>query len=275
MVTLQRDTFVKLQPITPPFDDNALIIGMDNNNDIVQRIKRLMEDGHYNQSEFAQKIKMNASNLSKHLNGKLAVSEALLNRLVINLGVSKQWLTDGIGSAYTQPATTAPAVPVIHTTADQVISANDINSAQTAGASAKSAMIKQGAPIYDVDVTAGQSSRSMLFEEENIIGYIKLPSIPSDCHIFRVTGDSMTPVINNGDFLAIREVTNPNLIFWGQIYVLLLDDYRMVKYVRRHSDPSMMILRSANPEYDDIEIKRSDVSKLFIVTNVLRIDSRM
>ena len=248
---------------------------MDNNNDIVKRIKQLMEDGHYNQSEFAKKINMNASNLSKHLNGKLAVSEALLNRLVINLGVSKQWLTDGIGSAYnTTPASTV-AVPVIHTTSDNVITTSDITSSQTDGTSAKSAMIKRGAPIYDVDITAGQRGRSMLFEEENIIGYITLPSIPSDCHIFHVTGDSMTPVINNGDFLAIREVTNPSLIFWGQIYVLLLDDYRMVKYVRRHADPNMMILRSANPEYDDIEIQRSDISKLFIVTNVLRIDSRM
>ena len=41
----------------------------------------------------------------------------------------------------------------------------------------------------------------------------------------------MQPVICNGDMVAIREVKNPNLIFWGQIYVVLLDDYRMVKYI--------------------------------------------
>jgi phage repressor protein C with HTH and peptisase S24 domain len=85
----------------------------------------------------------------------------------------------------------------------------------------------------------------------------------------------MSPVIGNGDLIAIREVRNPNLIFWGQIYVILLDDYRMVKYVRRHPDPTMVILRSENDKYDDIEVPKSEIRDLFLVENIIRIDCRV
>jgi phage repressor protein C with HTH and peptisase S24 domain len=56
---------------------------------------------------------------------------------------------------------------------------------------------------------------------------------------------------------------------------VLLDDYRMVKYIRKHSDPSMVILRSANKEYDDIEVRKSDIRDLFVVEHIIRFDSRM
>ena len=102
-----------------------------------------------------------------------------------------------------------------------------------------------------------------------------MPAIHPDCCIVRVSGDSMSPVIGNGDLIAIREVRNPNLIFWGQIYVVLLDDYRMVKYVRRHPDASMVILRSENERYDDIEIPKSEIRDLFLVENIIRIDCRL
>ena len=85
----------------------------------------------------------------------------------------------------------------------------------------------------------------------------------------------MKPVINNGDMIANREIKNPQLIFWGQIYVILLEDYRMVKYIRKHDNPDRVILRSENKEYDDIEIEKKEICDLFIVENIIRIDSRI
>ena len=56
---------------------------------------------------------------------------------------------------------------------------------------------------------------------------------------------------------------------------MLLDDYRMVKYIRRHTDPQLVILRSENPNYDDIEVPRSDIRELMFVQNILHVDTRM
>ena len=223
----------------------------------INRIKLLMSSMGLKQVAFAERIGVDASNFSKHLNGKLPLSENLYNKIVVAVGVSKEWLVSGEGDMWkTQPLSNH--LPTVTIPAG-VISSSVVN----------------GAKVYDLDVTAGGMTRERMFADEQVVGTINMPAIHPDCCIVRVSGDSMSPVIGNGDLIAIREVRNPNLIFWGQIYVVLLDDYRMVKYVRRHNDPSMVILRSENPKYDDIEILKSEIRDLFLVENIIRIDCRV
>lgn len=206
------------------------------------------------QGEFAEKIGCDQSNLSKHLKGRLPISEALINKIVINLGVSKAWLKDG----------------------------TDVPFAKQSGSSVPCLMVDEiemksmkGTPIYDIDVTAGGQSRSIMFTDEHMVGAVNLPSISPDCRIVKVSGDSMKPVICNGDYIAVRELSNMSQIFWGHIYVVVLDDYRMVKYLRRHEDPDKVILRSENPKYDDMEVNRSDIRDLLVVQNILHVDNRL
>ena len=132
----------------------------------------------------------------------------------------------------------------------------------------------QGAPVYDIDITAGPVGLTRDFTSEHIVGHLALPDISPDCPVVRVSGNSMTPTINNGALLSIRPVTATGPIFWGQIYVVVLDDYRMVKYVRRHPDPAMVILHSANHDYEDMEIRRSDIRALFLVEAVINYERR-
>ena len=75
--------------------------------------------------------------------------------------------------------------------------------------------------------------------------------------------------------MAIRPVSDSGYIFWGQIYVIVLDDYRLVKYLRRHpSDPGLVVLHSANPEYDDMDVARADLRRLFVVEAILNYELR-
>lgn len=224
------------------------------NEDIIGRIKYLIREIKMTQGEFAEKIGCDQSNLSKHLKGRLPISEALINKIVINLGVSKAWLKDG----------------------------TDVPFAKQSGGSMPCLMLDEsemksmkGTPIYDIDVTAGGQSRSIMFTDEHMVGAVNLPSISPDCRIVKVSGDSMKPVICNGDYIAVRELSNMSQIFWGHIYVVVLDDYRMVKYLRRHEDPNKVILRSENPKYDDMEVNRSDIRDLLVVQNILHVDNRL
>lgn len=206
----------------------------------IERIKTLMENFGVTQSEFAKRISIDASNFSKHLTGKLPVSDSLINRIVADLGVSKEWLCTGKGYMF-RP------------------SDNDAHSHIRTLTLPSEAIIpeaRNGAKVYGLDVTAGNLARDRMFTEDLVIGSIDVPFINPDCSIVKVSGDSMKPVINNGDMIAIREIKNPQLIFWGQIYVILLEDYRMVKYIRKHDNPDRVILRSENKEYDDIEIEK-------------------
>lgn len=219
--------------------------------DIISRIKYLMQELGYKQVAFAGKIGIDTSNLSKYLNGKLPISDSLINRLVVNLGVSKQWLEDGTDIPFAKATQTIPV-------------------------SAQLAVPQHGTPVYDIDVTAGSMPRSRMFADDQIVGWVDLPDVANTgCRIVRVSGDSMSPVVRNGDYIAIRELTNLQYIFWGQIYVVVLDDFRMLKYVRRNDNPALVTLRSANPDYDDMEIARADIRDLMLVQHIIHLDTRI
>ncbi len=218
------------------------------NQDLISRIKYLMGVMGLRQNAFANRVGTNVSNFSKQLNGKLAVGESLINKIVISMGVSKKWLTTGEGIPF-EKATLPAAV--------------------------NGMVAEQGVPVYDIDVTAGTMSREMIFADERIVGHINVPGVSRDCRIVRVSGDSMSPVINSGDYIAVRQVSDMSILYWGQIYVVLLDDYRMVKYLRRHERNDMVTLRSENPAYDDIDLPRSAIRALFFVDSIIHIDTRM
>lgn len=223
------------------------------NTEIIERIKYLMREMGMKQVQFAQRLGVDTSNMSKYLNAHMPLSESFLNRIVVNLGVSKEWLLDGIDLPFgkTPVPASSEASPAL----------------SSAGA---------GTPVYDVDVTAGSASgRNELFASENIVGWVNLPNMSSNCRIVRVSGDSMAPVINDGDFVAVREVSNPGQIYWGQIYVVQLDDFRLVKYLRRHTDPNMVVLRSENPNYDDMDVRRSDIHEMLLVQHILHLNTRL
>lgn len=222
---------------------------------VASRIKELIRELGISQNEFADRIHTDRSNLSKQLSGRLPVGDVLVNKIVVVLGVSKTWLTEGLGKKYIfRPAQSSATISI---SPDMLLDGDS-----------------EGTKVYDIDVTAGPAGRALNFSSEHIVGSIDLPSVSRNTYIVKVSGDSMTPVINNGDMLAIREVKN-NLIFWGRIYVVVLEDYRMVKYIRKHINPEMVILRSANPDYDDIEIPKTEIKSLFLVENVIRIDENM
>lgn len=217
---------------------------------VVDRIKYLIKINHKTQAEFGKLINVDATNMSKMLNGHTPVTDGILNRIVVNLGVSKQWLVDGSDVPYAK-STNAPTV---------------LNSG------AHMEMSRVGAPVYEIDVTAGSRELSSLFTTERVIGRLNMPGISSDHPIVRVSGDSMSPRISNNSYIQIREINDISTIFWGSIYVVVLEDYRMVKQVRRHADPSKVILHSLNPDYDDMEINRSQIMSMYLVESIFNYD---
>lgn len=221
---------------------------------VADRLKYLIRLGRMTQAQFAEKIGMNPSNISKVLTGKMAISEAMINRVVVDMGVSKAWLRDGKGVPFEKNSSVMK----------EIVPPKEV-----------SALPSSGTPIYDIDVTAGCRELGSLFTVDRIVGSIDLPGISGqDYAIVTVSGDSMYPAIKNGAFLAIRRMSLSAPIHWGQIYVVVLEDFRMVKYVRRHPDPDKVYLHSENPSYDDIEVSLSQIKDLYIVEGVLTYEKR-
>lgn len=130
-----------------------------------------------------------------------------------------------------------------------------------------------GTPVYNIDVVCGREGCELSFTDERIIGYVDLPGISHASHIIEASGDSMSPRINNGDRIVVREIETWDYFVYGQAYVIITDEYRLLKYVRKHPDcpREFVILRSENPAYDDIELPITAIRKLFVVENVLSV----
>ncbi len=219
---------------------------------VTDRIRYLMNTTRMSQAAFARRLGVDSAYMSKILSGRLPVTDGFINRIVIDMSVSKQWLKHGNDVPYPRP-----------------IHANTIEAKVE-----PQQEFSKGIAVYDIDVTAGNAELSRLLTVDRIMGYVDMPQINPECLIVRVSGDSMKPAVSNGSFIAIRPVSATGLVFWGQIYVVVTDNYRMVKYLRRHSDPAYVVLHSDNPDYDDIEMPRSEIQALYIVETVINYERR-
>ncbi len=121
----------------------------------------------------------------------------------------------------------------------------------------------------EVDITSSE----LPFWNKNVVleptaSYV-LPDTLAD-FILPVIGNSMSPNIEGGDKIAIKEVKDTSVIFYGCVYVIITEDYRLVKVVRRHQDESKVILHSYNNAYDDIDLPKNKIIKMFAVQEVLK-----
>ena len=57
----------------------------------------------------------------------------------------------------------------------------------------------------------------------------------SDLQVVRANGDSMAPGINDGDRVTIRRVTDMDEILYGQVYLVVTQNYTMLKRVKRYA----------------------------------------
>ncbi len=203
---------------------------------VIERVKWLMQLLRKSQAEFSKLIGLDPANLSRVLTGKAEPSDGLLYRIIVNTGVSKDWLLEGNNVPFPKEETHS---------------------------------YRRGAPVYDIDVTAGATPLERMFTDEYIVGRMMLPGLNPDYPIVRVSGNSMIPELLPGCYISIRPVPLDAPIMWGGIYVVVLSDFRLVKYVRRNNDPTLVTLHSANPDYQDIEIPRSDIEALYRVENVI------
>ena len=132
---------------------------------------------------------------------------------------------------------------------------------------------RKGALIYDIDATCGLSGRDIEFTDEKVIGSIDAPEINPDSKIIFATGDSMLPLIASGDRVVIRKIESWDYFNYGQVYLIITNEYRLIKRVRRHPKDSdnLILLRSENSDYDDIDLPKREIIHLFIVENILSI----
>lgn len=133
----------------------------------------------------------------------------------------------------------------------------------------------KGMPYYDVDFLGGFD---LLWNDQTAVPayYIDFQPYNRKGNMWcNITGDSMSPRINSGDKICIREINKEDIIF-GEIYALVIgEDYslRTVKWITRSPEEGMLRLVPENkePRYGDYQdIRISDIKKVFKVLGAVR-----
>ncbi|SFG88315.1 hypothetical protein SAMN04489864_10326 [Pedobacter insulae] len=192
------------------------------------------------QNDFAEALKIKAGSLSDVLRSKdgMGVSNAIKDRLEFLYDVNREWLTEGIGE------------PILK----------------------KNLLVrdtKEGVPYYDISINDSRLEDLLIKEgeAEYLVNYKPF----NDCTAYLpVFGDSMYPRYASGEIIAVKAITNFDVLQWGEAYVVMTDaatnGIRSIKNVHEHQDPKKLILRSSNPNFrGDTVVEKKNITSMFII----------
>jgi phage repressor protein C with HTH and peptisase S24 domain len=149
---------------------------------------------------------------------------------------------------------------------------NQADSKATESKEPGSPVIQKQIPIFELDVSA---SNIQLFSDgpEVISGYMSFPGF-EDCDFgIYVRGDSMYPTYKNGYAIACKRINDMEIIQYGEPYLIITAEQRMVKRLQKGSDKQSLLCKSDNPstyedgrkKFEDFEIPRKKILRLYLV----------
>lgn len=215
----------------------------DMNEEISKQLDAFIKEQGMTRNSFALKINVNSSNFSRKMNGKIKFTDNDFLKIHKLTGLSPTWLKTGEGEKYSGAGVEALG------------ESNAITSK----------------PFYDVDFALGFAT--MYNDTPNVPNkYVSVPGYEKADFWCRTSGDSMQPVINGGDMIALKEVLDwQDFLPMNEVYAIMTtNDLRTVKVVRKCSDDMRLTLHAYNEEYEDQEISKASIAKVFKVLGVLK-----
>lgn len=222
---------------------------------IIGRIKVLMSEGADNANSFSKKVGIDPSGFRKKMKGESPVMPRDIKLICDTLGVNREWLETGEGDKRTYSLGF-----------DKDSLKRSIDKAFTQCVYGEDAK-----PFYDVDFALGFSE--MYNDSPNVpTKYISVPGYEKTDFWCRTSGDSMKPLISNGDIIALKQILDWNeFLPMNEVYAIMTtNDLRTVKIIRKGSDDEHFTLHAINEEYEDQEIKKSTITKVFKVLGSLK-----
>ena len=71
-----------------------------NDDNIILRIKELQKKLNLNNKQFSELADVNKYNMSKYYSGTLKITKAVINSIIVNTEINKEWLLTGNGEMF-------------------------------------------------------------------------------------------------------------------------------------------------------------------------------
>ncbi|MDU1911081.1 XRE family transcriptional regulator [Fusobacterium sp.] len=120
----------------------------------------------------------------------------------------------------------------------------------------------------EVKAKASAGNGYINFEENPHLKTIRRNGFHEGCYLIEVIGNSMEPVIQDGAFVIVDPLQLeyvPNKIF-----IIKFNDEIFIKKIIWNAENNLMILKSVNPEYDDIYISDTQANSVEILGRAMR-----
>ena len=210
--------------------------------EVIKRVESVIKKTGLTSNAFALKVGLNPSNLSRKLKGKAPIMPRDYKIICDAVDVNAEWIERGEGEMGSCEIKT-PTLP------------------------------ENGVcvPFYDIDFALGYDE--MYNDTPNVpTKFISIPGYEKADFWCRASGDSMKPVINNGDIIALKAILDwQSFLPMNEVYAIMTtNDLRTVKVVRKGSDAEHFTLHAYNEEFEDQEIAKSSITKVFKVLGALK-----
>src|SRR5690606_22657262 len=129
---------------------------------------------------------------------------------------------------------------------------------------------EESVPFFDVKLPQLQAGLPDIFSESTPAYYVNYRPFNNCSAYLPIYGDSMSPRFVNGEIIAIKDVSNRDVILWGEAYLVVTDHTAnsliTVKMLHQHEDAGKIILRASNPAYaGDTVIDKTSITRLYII----------
>ena len=203
------------------------------------RIKQRRIELDLTQEELGNRLNLNKSTIQRYESGAISkIKLPVLQAIAKQLNVDPDWLalkTDNMGSYGYLGDKTLYSIP------------NIIPFPET-----------KDIPLIG-DIACGEP----ILAEENIEDYVKLNKDIDAEFALRCKGDSMTGArIRNGDIVYIHQQED---VENGEIAAVLIGNEATLKKVYKYPEKNMLVLKPANPEYEDFIFTGKELEEIRIL----------
>lgn len=138
----------------------------------------------------------------------------------------------------------------------------------------------QRVPLFNLEATMGLVPlvEGNGIDEEKVIDYISIPSMPSCDGAIYASGDSMYPLLKSGDMIAYKRIAVERAsIFFGEMYVIAvkIDEFSTMKTIKfvHQSDlgDDYVRLVSQNQHHTPKDVKLSQIAAIGLVRASIRL----
>lgn len=126
---------------------------------------------------------------------------------------------------------------------------------------------QRGRPYYDVDFINGYD---LIINDQttNPAHYIDFPQYNNADYWANATGNSMAPLINHGDIVALKQLHDwSTYLLYGEVYAIVTDEYRTIKKVRKSTkgDTHVRFVPLNTEEFDEQDIAKDTIRVVYQV----------